>query len=46
MHVPLTCNAQTSDRPVEVEWSIILVNATVSGLADPAACGIGAICQL
>ena len=23
MHVPLTRNAQTSDRPVEVQWSII-----------------------
>ena len=26
MHVPLTRYAQTSDRPVEVQWSIIIID--------------------
>ena len=34
VHVPLTRNAQTSDRLVEVQWSI-LENATALGLRIP-----------
>ena len=34
MHVPLTRYAQTSDRPVEVQWSI-LENATALGSRIP-----------
>ena len=32
MHVPLMCNAQTSDQPVEVQWSIIIITLKTATL--------------